>query len=365
LTARPRVQHDLAAGFGPDRWFQVPRDAKDLSMRATPLILGVLFTVACVTESPRPPIFDVHLHAQRAADQGPPPLGLCTPARDFPAWDPARPYDSTYTKLVKEPPCDDPVWSPETDDGVRTGTLEVMERFNIFGVLSGADPGLTAQWMEAAPGRFVPGTIFDASRPAFSPDSLRRLFESRQVQVLGEVVNQYAGVAPDDSAMAPYWQLAEELDIPVGIHLGTGPPGVHHLGATGYRAAMHSALTLEPVLVRHPKLRVYIMHAGWPMADDLLALLYAHPQVYVDVGIISYGIPDFESYLRRIVEAGFGTRVMFGSDQMLWPGAIPRAIQRIENMSFLTPGQKRDIFYNNAARFFRFTPEEIDRHHGR
>ena len=56
-------------------------------------------------------------------------------------------------------------------------------------------------------------------------------------------------------------------------------------------ARMHSALTIEDVLVKHPKLRVYIMHAGYPMIDDLLAVLYAHPQAYVDVGIIVYNQP--------------------------------------------------------------------------
>jgi hypothetical protein len=29
----------------------------------------------------------------------------------------------------------------------------------------------------------------------------------------------------------------------------------------------------------------------------------------------------------------------------------------------LTPAQKRDIFYNNAARFLRLSKEEIARHH--
>jgi predicted TIM-barrel fold metal-dependent hydrolase len=38
---------------------------------------------------------------------------------------------------------------------------------------------------------------------------------------------------------------------------------------------------MEEVLVRHPRLRVYLMHAGYPMLDDLLAVMYAHPQVYV------------------------------------------------------------------------------------
>ena len=32
--------------------------------------------------------------------------------------------------------------------------------------------------------------------------------------------------------------------------------------------------------------------------------------------------PAFYRYLRGIVEAGYGDRVMFGSDQMVWPGLI-------------------------------------------
>jgi len=67
--------------------------------------------------------------------------------------------------------------------------------------------------------------------------------------------------------------LAEELDIPVGIHIGGGGPGEVYLGNEKFRARLQSALTLEEVLVRHPKLHVYIMHAGYPMLDDLLALL--------------------------------------------------------------------------------------------
>ena len=35
------------------------------------------------------------------------------------------------------------------------------------------------------------------------------------------------------------------------------------------------------------------------------------------------------------------------------PMTIGMAIKNIESASFLTPAQKRDIFYNNAARFLR------------
>ena len=103
------------------------------------------------------------------------------------------------------------------------------------------------------------------------------------------------------------------------------------------------------------------------MLDDLLAVLWTHPQVHVDVGAIAFALSRkaFHHYLERIVDAGFGSRVMFGSDQMNWPGVIEYGIEAIESASFLTPTQKRDILYNNAARFLRFTPAEIARHHGR
>jgi uncharacterized protein len=103
------------------------------------------------------------------------------------------------------------------------------------------------------------------------------------------------------------------------------------------------------------------------MIDDLLAVLWVHPQVHVDLGGIVFGLPraEFYRYLQRIVDAGFGKRVMFGSDQMVWPGVIERAIQAIEAAPFLSDAQKRDILYNNAARFLRLSEAQIARHHGR
>jgi predicted TIM-barrel fold metal-dependent hydrolase len=268
--------------------------------------------------------------------------------------------------MLKHPACGDPVWSPRTDGELMAQTIEVMNRRNVFGVLSGT-PGRVAAWMQAAPGRFLPGLGFQLGRDDLPPDSLRTLHRQGRLAVLAEVTNQYAGITPDDERMEPYWALAEELDLPVGIHIGPGPPGVIALGAVNYRARLHSALTLEEVLVRHPRLRVHIMHAGYPLLDDLLAVLYAHPQVYVDVGVIVFTQPRaaFYRYLRGIVEAGFGNRVLFGSDQMVWPGAIERSIAVIEEAPFLSEVQKRDILYHNAARFLRLSQEEIARHHGR
>ena len=149
--------------------------------------------------------------------------------------------------------------------------------------------------------------------------------------------------------------LAEELDIPVSIHVGLTKPGGVYDAYPKYRAALGDPMLLEEVLIRHPKLRINVMHAGWPMADQMVALMWAHPQVYVDTGVINWAVPRkaFHAYLKRLVEAGFGKRIMFGSDQMVWPESIGMAIEGIESAPFLTDAQKRDIFYNNAVRFFR------------
>ena len=123
------------------------------------------------------------------------------------------------------------------------------------------------------------------------------------------------------------------------------------------RLRLSSPLLLEEVLVRHPKLRVYVMHAGWPMLDDMVAMLYAFPNLYVDIAVINWYIPkaEFYSYLKRLVEAGFSKRIMYGSDQMQWPQSIGVSIEAIESAPFLSREQKRDIFYNNAVRFFKLS----------
>ncbi len=79
---------------------------------------------------------------------------------------------------------------------------------------------------------------------------------------------------------------------------------------------MGNPLLLEELLARHPKLRVQVMHAGYPMIDNMLTLLQANSHVYVDVaGLIwSYPIKEVNRYIERLVDAGFEDRVMFGTD---------------------------------------------------
>ena len=284
------------------------------------------------------PVIDMHMHALPAAYFGPPPAKMCAPF----AFSPSVVRGADWSGEGSVPQCDAPIWSPMTDDSLRDRTLAILEQRNVIGVTSGPFP-YVQRWRQAAPERIIPGILFSVASDPVSTDSLRAWHARGELAVMGEVGNQYDGISASDSVFEPYLALAEELDMPVGIHIGTGPPGAPYLGAPSYRARLHSALQLEEALIRHPRLRLYVMHAGWPMLDDMLAVLYAYPQVFIDVGVIVYGLPEVEfyRYLRTIVEAGFGKRVMFGSDQMVWPETLSRGIEIIEKAPFLTEDQKQ------------------------
>jgi uncharacterized protein len=298
-------------------------------------LVALWFTPAVFAQgapSARLPIIDMHLHAYPS-----------------PAFSEPNPNPVTG----KDPGI--------TDEATHMrATMDAMRHFNIVKGFVSGPIAVVHRWHDVDPDRIVAGPYFEGTADLPFPDLgvLRTEFTTGKLGVLGEIGAQYSGTAADDPKLEPYFALAEELDIPVGIHTGLGPPGIAYTpGRSHFRVSIGSPIHLEEVLVRHPKLRLYIMHAGWPYLEDTKAIMRAYPQVYADLAIIDWNLPreEFHDALHSLVRAGLGKRLMFGTDQIFWPEAIGMAIDGIESANFLTPEQKRDIFYNNAARFLRMT----------
>ena len=301
------------------------------------ILISTIWLISCdfaAAQQVRQPVIDMHMHAQYQvwADQR-----FCFPQ-----------------------PCEAGPSMVTEDSELRPSALAAMEEYNVvLAVVSGRKDSVL-EWTAESQDRFITG--IQINRPddiAYS--ELETLLRSGRVQVLGELALQYEAVPIDDPSVDPMLSLAHELDIPVHVHIaGLG-------GSSDFPIHLGNPLRLAKVLRKYPDFRIYIENASWPFLEEVTSLMYQYPSVYVDISTILHLTPKevASNYLKGLMDNGLGKRVMYGSDQMIWPEVIGENIQFIESAAFLSEEQKRDILYNNAAKFLRLSEDQIAAHHGR
>jgi predicted TIM-barrel fold metal-dependent hydrolase len=114
-------------------------------------------------------------------------------------------------------------------------------------------------------------------------------------------------------------------------------------------------LLLEDVALRFPKLRIVIMHMGWPFYDHALYMLFAYENVYLDTATVNWvlGKKLFNRMLEEAVDTVGSDRILFGTDQMVWPQMITPAVESIRDAPFLSDQDKRNILGENARRLLK------------
>lgn len=243
----------------------------------------------------------------------------------------------------------DGVLAPSTYAEHRQQVFAQIKKHNIVHAVvstNGADNILDKE------GILIPGLFAEKA-----PDDLagfERDIRQGKIKVFGEIGAIYEGRTLSDPEFAPYLALCEKFNIPIAIHTGGGPPNITSF-APNFRIALGDPYTIEDVLVTYPDLKVYMMHAGTSYYEHTLEIMRTYPSVYVDLGVILWwDTPEkdmAEAFLKKAKRYGFIDRVMFGSDQMVWPHAIEKSIEQLRSYEFLSDQDKRDIFYNNAVRF--------------
>lgn len=101
--------------------------------------------------------------------------------------------------------------------------------------------------------------------------SFERVSPKQAEQVYGDTDNPHFVKQFQDYVMDLICKTAEKYDIPIQIHTGLG-----QIQGT-------SAIELIPLFNRFPKVKFVLLHGSFPWIDDLLAVLYAYPNTYVDV----------------------------------------------------------------------------------
>jgi len=255
----------------------------------------------------------------------------------------------------------------------RIMSLKFMKKYNVvIGAVSGnGDPDIISQVIDTWKSdteRLILKGLFIGKKAGYPPiDLVRELITSGEIDFIGELGFQYDGRSPSDPEFFKYYELAQELNVPVGIHTGMGAPGTPYNCCPNFRLSLGNPYLLEDMLVKFPKLRVWAMHAGGQFHNEMVTMMKMYTQLYVDISPYTWldaGNSELlERFLKMAKEQGMLDRVMFGSDQMLWPETIEVAIIRVKSLDYLTNKEKADILYNNAARFLGLDDELIFKHH--
>ena len=256
--------------------------------------------------------------------------------------------------------------APPTAEAHFNQTYKIMQRNDIvLGVISGTESSENSWMSKDHDKRFLRGLGF--YKDQWTPERFEQLVKAGKIDVFGEIGAYYSGKTLADPYYDSYLKICEQYGIPVAVHTGGGPPQITYRGAPNARLILGNPFLIEDVLVKFPRLKIYLMHAGVVYYEEALRLMLSYPQVYADLGVVLWvhALPKHygREFVVRAKEYGLLDRVMFGSDQMVWPHAIELSLAQLDSFDFLTEEEKRDILYNNAARFLQLSPAEIESHH--
>lgn len=192
--------------------------------------------------------------------------------------------------------------------------------------------------------------------PQFDTLEFKKMIDERKVEVWGEFMPLFNGLTLADPKLAPYLAICEREGIPIALHTGGGPPGISNRYKK-FRLSLGDPFLIEEVLIKYPKLKVYLMHSGGVFYDKSLALMEMYPQVYCGLGALLWMDKGptsqyAEDFLIKAKKTNMIDRVMYGSDAMYWPHFIERSIKKLDSFDFLNKEDKRKIFYENAVKFF-------------
>ncbi len=122
-----------------------------------------------------------------------------------------------------------------------------------------------------------------------------------------KMLPMYAGFSPDDERLEPLWRYAEKKRLPVLLHMGTTFVAQAPLAFTLPRL-------IEPVAVRHPTVKIILVHLGHPYEGECIVTIRKHENVFADVSALHYRPWQLYNSLMLAQEYGVWHKVLFGTD---------------------------------------------------
>ena len=221
-------------------------------------------------------------------------------------------------------------------------------------------------------------TILPCGGPAYVKEAERAI---RELGLKGLFIHSsHKGHYPDDDEARPFWELVQELDVPVMIHpphVGFGEERMKEyrlassIGRPADLCLALSRLIVRGILEDFPGVKVVSSHGGGGLCEVIGRMDYAYElqdeayflgpyapmrishapshylkKMYFDT--VTYHLPA----ARLVVDTVGADHVLYGSDAPPLTSLKPRAIKLIEDLNLPAP-EREAVFWRNAARLLK------------
>ena len=205
------------------------------------------------------------------------------------------------------------------------------------------------------------------------------LAEARRcVEELGFVTlmlgSNVGGQNADHPSYEPFYALAEELDVPVGVHIAAGlcgadrftnQYGLSHVVGGPFEGMLNTTAILgNGVLEKHLELRIAVLESGCGWLPSLLDRMDEHfehradefrctvkPSEMARCGRFYVGVESEEQELPAAVRAIGADNLLWASDYPHWDAVFPGGVRMLAARDDVAAADKQRIFEDNARRF--------------
>jgi aminocarboxymuconate-semialdehyde decarboxylase len=221
-------------------------------------------------------------------------------------------------------------------------------------------------------------TILPCGGPPFIKETERAI---RQLGLKGIFIHSsHKGHYPDDDEARPFWELVQDLDVPVMIHppqIGFGEERMKEYRlASSIGRPFDLCLALGRLIVRgvledFPRLKIVASHGGGGICETISRMDYAYelqdegfflgpyapmkikhaPSYYLKkmyLDTVTYNPPA----VKMVLDWMGPDRVLYGSDAPPLTSLKPRAIKLIRDLD-IPAADKEKIFWGNARRLLK------------
>ena len=200
----------------------------------------------------------------------------------------------------------------------------------------------------------------------------------RQLGLKGAMLAADGGHVLGDARFTPIYEMAQRLDVMVGIHASgssMGGAGVdlfpqfiqaHTCSHAFGQMRQITSMVFEGIPERFPRLRIAYLEAGcgWaPSGAERLDDEYAKraseapalsrtPSDYVRSGSIFFSCEADEWLLPQALKLIGENQIVYASDFPHWDHSYPASLDEIRNRGDITELQKRKILSDNTRRLY-------------